>query len=127
MSMWQVDMTMFCKSLFFTYLAKAIEAALATVLSTTEVYSSITAFDFILRAKSALNFSPFDNTSYGLYQEGIELKPTEPNLLIPSCQNNFLFKFESAKYNYILHHEETFELTDHLIPDHEKRKFTTNI
>jgi hypothetical protein len=38
------------------------EAALATVLSTTDVNSSITVFDFNLRAKSALNFSPLDNT-----------------------------------------------------------------
>ena len=68
---------MFVKSLFLIYLDKATEAALATFLSTTEVYSSITAFDLILRAKSALNFSPLDNTLYGLYHDGIELKPTE--------------------------------------------------
>jgi hypothetical protein len=46
-------------------------AALATFLSTTLVYSSITALVFNLRAKSALNFSPLDKTLYGLYQDGL--------------------------------------------------------
>ena len=70
--------------LSLTYLDNDTLAALATFLSTTLVYSSITTFDLIFLAKSALNFSPLDKTWYGLYHDGTELSPTELNFFMPS-------------------------------------------